>query len=234
MLMIIIMSFMCVNCTGMNWKICLQGTFPHILWYGQKLLFHSAIWPENQAVASAEYLMDDGSRISIASSPSIEPMYYLAVCSRNPASLPATLNKISLFGDTSESVYQDYVKQTRQAIKLDRLLINCEQLVAERDELLTLRTQQMEERERLIAERDEMLALRTQQMEERDTLLGQRAKQLNESTSQIAAQGLQIEAKERQVDMLNQQLAERTSFMWLLKLPWLLLQRVFKAKDKQS
>ncbi len=35
----------------------LQATFPHILWFGQKLLFHSTIWPENQAVASADYIV---------------------------------------------------------------------------------------------------------------------------------------------------------------------------------
>ena len=188
----------------------LRGTFPHIQWFGQKLLFHSAIWPETPAAAPAEYLTGEGEHVNSASQPATEAMYFIAICSRNPAMLPGTLNRLSLFGDAAETVYQDYIRQTRRVMELDGLLKNRENLIAERDEFLTLRTQQMEERERLIVERDTAIALHTRQ-------LAERAQQLAEQAQRLAT--------------LDQQLAYRASLAWWLKLPLHLLKSVFKASD---
>ncbi len=214
----------------------LLGTFPHISWFGQKLLFHSAIWPESGASAPAEYLTSMGQQVTATGQPTAEPMYFIAVCSRNPAMLPAMLNRLSLFGDVAESVYQDYVKQTRRVMELDSLLKNREQLIAERDEYLSLRTNQMEERERLIAERDELLAIRTEQLNECTAKLNEFSGKINESMGQVSEHDQYVEALtgqiagyEHQVATLNNQLAERASFKWWLKLPLQLAKRAFKT-----
>jgi len=163
----------------------LHETFPHIFWLGQKLLFHSAIWPENQACITTEYLVNDDRQVTVVSHPSVEPMYYIAVCSRNPSMLPTALNELSLFSDSAEMVYQDYAKQTRRVMELDQLVKEREYLIAERDNFLSLRTQQMEEREQLIAERDVLLDMRTEQLNERTEQLNERTEQLNERTEQL-------------------------------------------------
>ncbi|MDP1639066.1 MAG: methyltransferase domain-containing protein [Candidatus Nitrotoga sp.] len=230
----------------------LHETFPHIFWLGQKLLFHSTIWPENQACATTEYLINDGRQVTVGSHPSVEPMYYIAVCSQNPAMLPTALNKLSLFSDSAEIIYQDYAKQTRRVMELDQLLKDRECLIAERDRFLSLRTQQMEERERLIAERDALLDIRTGQLNERTGQLNVCTEQLNESTGQLnvcteqlnerteeinklnallTLRNEQIAEHERLKVALNQQIDYRASLVWWLKSPLRFITRALKGNS---
>lgn len=194
----------------------LLGAFPHIDWFGQKLLFHSAIWPENRDCPTTEYLIDAGQGVVAVNNPSIEPMYYLVVCSRVASMLPATLHKLSLFSDTSETVYRDYATQTRRVMELDRLLI-------ERDDTLSLRTQQMTEREKLIAERDSLLVLRTEQIDqgtaqiaerdaqiaERDALLILRTEQFEQHVQQIVERDALLALRTGQMEERERMIAER-------------------------
>ena len=230
----------------------LYVSFPHISWLGQKLLFHSTIWPENQACVTTEYLVNDDRHITVASHPSVEPMYYIAVCSRNPTMLPTALNKLSLFSDSAEMVYQDYAKQTRRVMELDQLLKDRECLIAERDSFLSLRTQQMEEREHLIAERDALLNMRTEQLNEltgqlneRTGQLHERSKQLSESNEQLNGhaeeiiklnallmlRNEQIAEHERLNVALNQQIDYRASLVWWLKSPFRFITRAIKGNS---
>lgn len=227
----------------------LSEAFPHRSWLGQKLLIHSAIWPENQAVAATEYLVGDGRQVAVGHCPSVEPMYYLVACSRNPSALPA-LNRLSLFSDASETVYRDYVRHIRRVMELDRLLIDRERLVAERDDSLMLRTEQMEdrgrmiaerdailalragqieERERMIAERDALLALRTGQMEERERMIVERDALLMQRTEQIAERDVLLVQRNEQIVGLNRELEYRASPIWWLKSPWRILKRALKG-----
>ena len=223
----------------------LHVTFPHIFWLGQKLLFHSAIWPEDQACATAEYLVNDNRQVTVASHPTVEPMYYIALCSRNPTMLPNTLNKLSLFSDSAEMVYQDYAKQTRRVMELDQLLKNREDLIAERDSFLSLRTQQMEERERLIAERDALLIMRTEQLSECTGQLSERTEKLNVCNEQLneraeemlklnallTRRNEQIAEHERLNVALNQQIDYRASLIWWLKSPLRFITRAIKGNS---
>ncbi|BBJ23771.1 methyltransferase domain-containing protein [Candidatus Nitrotoga sp. AM1P] len=230
----------------------LHVAFPHIFWLGQKLLFHSAIWPENQACVTTEYLVNDDRKVTVVSHPSVEPMYYIAVCSRNPSMLPTALNKLSLFSDSAEMVYQDYAKQTRRVMELDQLLKDREYLIVERDNFLSLRTQQMEEREHLIAERDaflnmrtEQLSARTEQLNECTGQLSERTEalnictgQLNEHTEEIIKlnallilRNEQIAEQERLNVALNQQVNYRASLVWWLKSPLRFLKRAIKGNS---
>jgi SAM-dependent methyltransferase len=216
----------------------LHVSFPHIFWLGQKLLFHSAIWPENQACTTAEYLVNDNQQVTVASQPSVEPMYYIAVCSRNPTMLPTTFNKLSLFSDSVEMVYQDYAKQTRRVMELDQLLKNREHLIAERDSFLSLRTQQMEECEHLIAERDALLDMRTGQLSERTEKLNVCTEQLNARTEEIiklntllTLRNEQIAEQEHLNVALNQQIDYRASVTWWLKAPLRFITRAIKGNS---
>jgi len=207
----------------------LRATFSHRSWLGQKLLFHSAIWPESGGAAATEYLVGDGGQVIAGQCPSVEPMYYIVACSRNPTALPGALNKLSLFSDAAETVYRDYVRQTRRVLELDRLLIDRERLVAERDDLLVLRTAQMEERDALlaaraeqIAERDALLALRTGQVEERermiaerDALLALRTGQMEERERMIAERDALLALRTGQMEERERMIAERDTLLEL-------------------
>ncbi|RFC32801.1 MAG: Methyltransferase domain-containing protein [Candidatus Nitrotoga sp. SPKER] len=237
----------------------LHAAFPHIFWLGQKLLFHSAIWPENQACVTTEYLVDVDRKVTTVSHPVVEPMYYIAVCSRNLSMLSTALNKLSLFSDSAEMVYQDYAKQTRRVMELDQLLKDREHLIVERDNFLSLRTQQMEEREHLIAERDALLDMRTEQLGERVEELNTRTEQLNERTGQLSEctealnictsqlnehteeivklntlltlRNEQIAEQKRLNIALNQQIDYRAGLVWWLKSPLRFLKRAIKGNS---
>ncbi len=200
----------------------LRETFPYRSWLGQKLMFHSAIWPESQTVTSTEYLVGDGGQVAVSHCPSAEPMYYIVTCSRNPSMLPAALNRLSLFSDTPETVYRDYVRQTRRVMELDRLLIDRERLVAERDALLVLRNEQIDERDRMIAERDALLALRNGQIDERDrmiaerdTLLVLRNEQIDGRDRMIAERDALLALRNGQIDERDRMIAERDALLAL-------------------
>ena len=209
----------------------LHVSFPHISWLGQKLLFHSTIWPENQACVTTEYFVNDDRQVTVASRPSVEPMYYIAVCSRNPTMLPTALNKLSLFSDNAEMVYQDYVKQTRRVLELDQLLKDRECLINERDSFLSLRTQQMEECEHLIAERDALLNMRTEQLNERNSQLNEHAEEIIKLNALLMLHNEQIAEHERLNVALNQQIDYRASLVWWLKSPFRFITRAIKGNS---
>lgn len=200
----------------------LHEFFPHKFWLGQKLLFHSAIWPENQAHVSAEYLVSDGQQVSVASHLSVEPMYYIVVCSHNSSMLSIVHNKLSLFSDSAEMVYQDYAKQTKRVMQLDQLL-------KDRDNFLLLRTQQMEEREKLIAERDALLVMRTEQLNERMEEIIKLNEEAIKLNTLLVFHNEQIAKYERLNAILSQQLDYRASLVWWLKSPFRFIVRVIKG-----
>jgi len=93
----------------------LQPHFPHVHLYGQKLLFQSAIWSEqNHGNGQAACATVTAAAADAGVEPGLayDPLYFLAICSKRPveASLPA----LALFGDREESVYRHYNGEVRR------------------------------------------------------------------------------------------------------------------------
>lgn len=89
----------------------LRRRFPHVRLYAQRLLFQSAVWvldpPDPHGYGQHVTVQADG---SLSSELDYSPVYYIAVCSRQPLPpLPAA----SWFGDRDESVYQHYNHEIR-------------------------------------------------------------------------------------------------------------------------
>jgi SAM-dependent methyltransferase len=88
----------------------LRPHFPFVRLYAQKLLFQSAVWA-----------LDDGGGPTLQATSrqgephsglAYEPMYYIAVCGREP--LPDGLPQLALFGDAEETVYAHYNHEIRK------------------------------------------------------------------------------------------------------------------------
>ncbi|MEP7043539.1 MAG: methyltransferase domain-containing protein [Dokdonella sp.] len=90
----------------------LQPHFRHIRLYHQKLLFQSAIWTEDATVDRGEAWTVTSVNGDLVRSFDYEPIYYVAVCSNEP--IPASLPRMSLFGDRQESVYAHYNHEIRK------------------------------------------------------------------------------------------------------------------------
>ena len=95
-----------------EFEALLRRRFPHVRLYAQRLLFQSAIWSVDPPSldAPAHYATADGDG-RVESGLGYAPMYYIAVCSRQP--LPA-LPAASWFGDRDESVYRHYNHEIRK------------------------------------------------------------------------------------------------------------------------
>jgi SAM-dependent methyltransferase len=193
-----------------EFRALLDKRFPAQRWFGQKLLFNSAVWPLLPATTEAiEWIaLEDRS----ASMP--EPMYFIACAASSEDCIPR-VSRLTLLADPAEEMYREYeqtvvrvdalekVARQREKIvferdaqlaqlaersgRLEKLALERAAVVEERDRQLaaqSLRAQRMEalivERESVIARRDEEAAAREHALGERDRLIVERDRQLEE------------------------------------------------------
>lgn len=95
-----------------------SARFPAWRLYGQKLMFHSVIWPLSGEPGAGEVAeLDDGGGLAEGRVPGAEPLYYVMLCAREESALPDGERGLSLFADRSESVYEHYNAEIRHHIE---------------------------------------------------------------------------------------------------------------------
>ena len=104
--------------------------FPASCLLGQKLMFHSAIWPLD---GFEQVGLDQVSAGKNQSPKSITqpPMYYIALCAAEQSHLPHTGDCLWLFDDDEESVYQHYHSEIRRHIAAGGIIARLEKEIAE-------------------------------------------------------------------------------------------------------
>jgi SAM-dependent methyltransferase len=143
-----------------EFRAVLDAHFPASRMFGQKLLFHSAIWAiggegsEASSEASGRTLEarlqsagEDGPRE--IERPVQPAMYLLAICAASEAALPQIEHALWLFDDAEESVYRHYQHEIRKNMQAGTILAEREQALAERGQAL------VQAREELAAARSE-------------------------------------------------------------------------------
>lgn len=96
--------------------------FPAWRLYGQKLMFHSVIWPLDGEPGAGEVAVLDGDRGLVEGAvPGAEPLYYVMLCGRDEAALPGGERGLSLFADRAESVYEHYNAEVRHHMESGRV-----------------------------------------------------------------------------------------------------------------
>ena len=109
-----------------EFQALLDQQFPVTRMLGQKLMFHSAIWPlessEGRGMPSAVLHSHEGSESRAVDRPVQKAMYLLALCAENESSLPQVNDSLWLFDDEQESVYQHYQEEIRKHIAAGHLL----------------------------------------------------------------------------------------------------------------
>ena len=103
--------------------------FPAYRLLGQKLMFHSAIWSldgvnrvDLDQVAAGEMNSPDG--ITQA------PMYFIAFCAAEEAGLPDVDDRLWLFDDREESVYQHYHSEIKRHIAAGGIIADLQTEIA--------------------------------------------------------------------------------------------------------
>lgn len=129
----------------------LGAEFPACRLFGQKLMFHSAIWPFAEAgtvgdEAGGRRLLaclqqGDGQSTSDIERPAHAAMYLLALCAAEESHIPALAHAIWLFDDAQESVYRHYQHEIRKNMQAGAILAERDAALAEAYEALeTART----------------------------------------------------------------------------------------------
>lgn len=109
----------------------LAGYFPTVQWLGQKLAFHSMIWPLQPSQRGGLWLQqENGQSITRLPQPSADPVYLLALCSGRPEDLPPVDQALYLFDDEQESVYQHYNHEIRHNLAAAEVLRDLESRLA--------------------------------------------------------------------------------------------------------
>ncbi len=108
----------------------IQRHFPAHRLLGQKLMFHSAIWPLDGIDSVALDQLAAGEKRSPACITQA-PMYFIALCAANEASLPGVDGRLWLFDDHEESVYQHYHDEIRRHIAAGGIIAALEKEIGE-------------------------------------------------------------------------------------------------------
>ena len=103
--------------------------FPVHRLLGQKLMFHSAVWSldEINRVELDQFAPDSVDSPGNITHP---PMYYIALCANDKASLPDVSGRLWLFDDHDESVYRHYHEEIRRHIAAGGIIAGLEKELA--------------------------------------------------------------------------------------------------------
>ena len=109
----------------------LAGHFAAVRWLGQKLGFHSMIWPFQPGNRSEFWLQQEsGQSVARLQQPAGDPVYLLALCAASAGDLPRTDQALYLFDDEKESVYRHYNHEIRHNLAAGEVLRDLEQRLA--------------------------------------------------------------------------------------------------------
>ncbi len=104
-----------------EFEVLLQRYFPALRLWGQRLMFHSAIWSLAGA-AGVSFSQDRPDGLAETVAPGQAPVYLLGLCAADEAMLPAVASGLDLFDDASESVYAHYHHEIRKNMTAGGLL----------------------------------------------------------------------------------------------------------------
>lgn len=108
----------------------LRPRFPAMRLYGQRLAFHSTVWAVDPVAADAgEQLRMDAADGVLHRGGDPAPVYWLALCARSEAGLPA-LPALSVFSDTAQSIYAHYNQEIRRVILGGQRILELERELA--------------------------------------------------------------------------------------------------------
>jgi ubiquinone/menaquinone biosynthesis C-methylase UbiE len=184
--------------------------FAHQRWFGQKLLFNSGVWPlGGPSVAKGEW-----TAIGEASHRLPVPMYFIALASASPQSIPAGAQ--SLLADPDEAIYREYEQTVSRGATLEQLVREREALVTERDRQLLARNDQvvhleslLAQREQIIEERDRQLAAQSVRAASMEQLISQRDRELQDRNRRLDEIGRRASTLEALVTVRERIIVER-------------------------
>lgn len=182
-------------------------------WYGQRLVFNSALWSLADAAGAArnaEWIALDSSARMMP-----PPMYFVALAAASAPMLPSLANG-TLLADPEDAIYQGYEQTIARTRMLESLVTDRERHVVERDRQLLLSDGRMQQLEGLIAKRDAIVVERDRQLsaladraDAMERLIAERERLIVERDGQIEAANALLAKRERMIAERELLIAER-------------------------
>jgi SAM-dependent methyltransferase len=111
-------------------EVLIGRHFPAYRLLGQKLMFHSAIWSMDGFDQVALDQLSAGT-LNTPDSITQAPMYYIALCANDEASLPNVDGHLWLFDDHEQSVYQHYQSEIKRHIAAGGIIADLQKEIAD-------------------------------------------------------------------------------------------------------
>lgn len=204
-----------------EFRALIAERFPAQRWYGQKLLFNSAIWPLTPAETPVTWVaVDEATGMP-------EPMYYVALAAASEHQLPA-IRDTTFLADPDGAMYREYEGTVARVGALERLIESRDRALAERaahiahlESLALVRLATINERDRqldeqaeraqqleaVVVERDREAAHRDERIAEAERVVQARDRLLEETNGRAAAMESLLVERERIVAERDAQLA---------------------------
>lgn len=108
----------------------LREHFPAFRLWGQRLMFHSALWSLESA-SGVRCLQDRDGEVRGGGAPAHEPVYFIALCAADEGALPTVDHGLNLFDDADESIYRHYHHEIRKNMAAGEILAARDREIAE-------------------------------------------------------------------------------------------------------
>lgn len=220
-----------------EFRALLAGHFGAQHWYGQKLVFNSALWPLPASTGGG--LQGEWIAVDAADQQMPPAMYFVALAAAAEALLPP-MTTVTLLADPTEAMYREFMLTVARTGTLERLVDEREKLVVERDRQLSAlaaRAGSMEkliaERERLIAERDGQLVRANDRLANFERLLADRERIIVERDGQLVGLNSRIASAEVLIAERERIIVERDGQLTALTGRISTLEREVGARDQR-
>lgn len=179
-------------------------------WYGQRLVFNSAIWPLPAAAAatSSKAMQTEWIAVDAEERKLPAPMYFLALAAADETLLPGPA-ALTLLADPDDAMYREYTQTVGRASRLEKLVDDREKIVVERDRELLLCDGRMQHLEALIAERETIVTERDLQLSALADRAGTMERLIAERERLVVERDGQIQAANALLAELERRIAER-------------------------
>lgn len=210
-----------------EFRLLLGRNFGAQRWYGQRVLFNSALWPlptANCDATNAEWIAVEPSDRKMP-----PPMYFVALAAASESLLPPA-EGLTLLADPDDVMYREYALTVARARTLEQLVDqrddqlslhnsrqrHLESLIAERETIVAERDRQLSAlaaragiMEKLIAERERLIVERDGQIETAHRLLAKRERLIVERDAQLAALNARLGTAEELIAVRERLIVER-------------------------
>jgi SAM-dependent methyltransferase len=197
----------------------LDAGFPARQWFHQGPSFASALWREDAQPGASTCEAWTGDGRTVLPAPTPEGLYYIVLAAKSGAALPAALPRLSLYIDRDDSLRQQADSDAREALRLDRTLIEREEVITKAAAHITHLEEIVAEHRRTIVKLEEMRSASEHAMVSARDALVQRDAELRAAREDVAQRRVEQARIDAALAAQERIITYRQCLRWWIKYP---------------